>query len=205
VTDDDRMMDLAAEIPPPIVEREPRYQQVTGSPFDHHAGRAAIQQEVTDLQVARPDLDLSGLQSADVERCRRPIWHLDGVSWVDVEPPHRDHKHWPQTVGCTGVFDETWRCPCGAFADPYRGGRWVLIDKPRVTGLPVVPAARPSMDSRWRRILAANVVAVLDAVAASFLWTWLFGPDVSVALSLVSALVIGLVIGCGAISIGRRA
>ena len=26
-----------------------------------------------------------------------PVWHLDGVSWSDADPPRRWHRHWAQT------------------------------------------------------------------------------------------------------------
>lgn len=59
-----------------------------------------------------------------------PVWDLDGVAWLDADPPPRWHKHWPQTVGILTGARETWRCPCGAHGGPLE--RWILLDKQRV-------------------------------------------------------------------------
>lgn len=170
----DSLMDMAAEVPPPIVESEPRYQQ-----------------ETTHSR-------LPAMREIEPEPRKLAMWHLDGVAWHHAEPPRRGHTHWAQTVGCLDIFRIMYRCPCGAMCDDDR--TWVLLDKARVTGLPIVPAARPSLSAGWLRIVLILVVAIVLVVAVSLLWTWLFGPDVSAVLSLVS----GVAIGCAALLVGTK-
>jgi hypothetical protein len=108
-TDEMRMMRVLADMPPAIVQNEPRYQQFT-SDGGH---RVVLHQQ--DRPEAR----------------RMPIWHLDGVDWCDAPPPPRLHTHWAQTVGYLRIGEEIWRCPCGAYGE--RGGPWLRMGSaPRV-------------------------------------------------------------------------
>lgn len=83
---DSDLVDMAAEMPPLIVRREPRYEQQT-----------------------MPSL-------VKDEPRKVAVWNLDGVEWSEHAPPRRLHRHWAQTVRGTGlfIFDEVTRCPCGA-------------------------------------------------------------------------------------------
>jgi len=99
--------ELLADMPPAIVQSEPRYQQAT-----------------------EPGLRLFGV-SSEPER-KMPIWNLDGIEWFEADPPPRFHEHWAQTVGRLDLRSTIYRCPCGAHGGPWES--WLLLGQRRTRG-----------------------------------------------------------------------
>lgn len=61
-----------------------------------------------------------------------PVWHLDGVMWLDARPPFVIHRHRPQSVfrDFRYPYEVGFICACGATGGPH--DRWVRADRPRV-------------------------------------------------------------------------
>lgn len=97
-------MDLLATMPPQIVRDEPRYQQQI-----YDSSRWLLPDPHGPVPPPKPV----------------PIWHLDGVDWMDHPAPPRFHRHWPQTVGHVFAGETHYRCPCGAHGAP--GEPWVHL------------------------------------------------------------------------------
>ena len=90
-------------IPPGMVAREPRYQQVITRSEDNDWAKETAQ----------------------------PVWHLDGIAWDEAPAPLARHHCWAQTVIFQlRTHQVVYRCPCGGTGRPGQG--WTNYSVPRV-------------------------------------------------------------------------